>query len=299
MMFICLYVSGQENRTSPAPDTVKKKTVFTFAALYGSDVNYYGQTAAVKMPYALGYASVKFPGGLYLSGQTYKLVNNAESGLSGLTLSAGYDFDIVSNLSGNLNYSRSFYPANSQFLQSANADMASAGLSYDWTAITTDLTADYAFDDGGALYTTFNIGKYIDLGLSLSSKDYLTLEPSIELVAGTQRFTETVTESSGNSTGDQNVYDPVGGLLKPKQGSNQGRGNQIVNRVIPGSKPGEQTVVTSTSFDLMAYNFTLPLAYNRARYTIEASYQGAIPTKAISDSPKLQSFFNLGFYYSF
>ncbi len=255
------------NKSNTAIDTTeKKKTSLTLAALYGSNITYYGQTSSQTLPFALGYAKLSFPTGLYLAGQTYKLLNS-EPGISGAAVTVGYGFNLSKKLSGDLNYSRSFYPDSSQLLQSANQDVASASLNYDWQWLTTGLTADYAIGSESAFYTTFNVSKYIDLGLSFSSKDYLTLEPSFEIIGGTQRF---------------EIPAPKKALL-----------SDVIGR---GKK---QRTITTTEFDLIAYNFTLPLAYNRAKYSFEASYQGTVLSRSISDSQKLQSFFNLGFYYTF
>ncbi|MFD2164435.1 hypothetical protein ACFSJU_18665 [Paradesertivirga mongoliensis] len=296
LIILLLSIAFSAPAQNAADTTEAPKTSITLATLYSSNVNYYGQTSTQKLPYVLGYAAVKFPSGIWLSGQTYKLLN-AESGISGLGLSLGYDFNLSKNLTGSLSYGRSFYPDSSQLLQSINDDMASASLDYHWKWLTTGLTADYGFGDGGVLYTTFNASKIVDLGLSLSSKDYFTFEPVIEVIGGTQRFySESETQDSGSQNEEQN-----GGLVdldriigkngKPLPGNRKGN--------IPGSKEGEGTVVATTSFNVVAYNFTLPIVYNRANYSIEASYQGSVLSKSVSDSQKIQSFFNLGFYYMF
>lgn len=277
-LLLAVSSSMAQTRTDTKIDTVEKpKTSLTLATLYSSNVSYYGQTSAEKLPYVLGYAALKFPTGLWLSGQTYKLLT-AKPGISGLSLSAGYDFDLSTKWSGSLSYSRSFYPDSSQLLQSANTDMASAGLTYDGKWLTTGLTADYALGDTSALYASFKASKYIDLGLSLSPKDYFTLEPSVEVIGGTQRF-QVPGQESGNGRGNSlPVLDPVFGTQKGKTPKN----------------------VTTTTFAILAYNFTLPLAYNRANYSLEASYQGSVlSSQADNTSQKLQSFFNLGFYYTF
>lgn len=281
--------NGVDTDTTEAP-----KTAITLATLYSSNVNYYGQTSTQKLPYVLGYASIKFPAGIWLSGQTYKLLNS-EPGISGLSVSLGYDFNLSKNLTGSLSYGRSFYPDSSQLLQSINDDMASASLDYDWKWLSTGLTADYGFGDGGVLYTTLNASKIVDLGLSLSSKDYFTFEPVVEVIGGTQRFySETETQEDNSQP-----QEPDGGGLGRIIGKNGKLFPGTPKGNIPGSKEGEGTVVATTTFNVLAYNFTLPIVYNRSNYSIEASYQGSILSKSISDSQKIQSFFNLGFYYMF
>ncbi|MBC7916152.1 MAG: hypothetical protein H7Y07_18765, partial [Pyrinomonadaceae bacterium] len=153
-------------------------------------------------------------------------------------------------------------------------NMASASLSYDWKVFNTGLNADYAIDDESALYMTFNISKSLDLG-SLGAKDYISLEPTFQLAGATQRITTTE-------------------VIPPPQ-----RGGFLPLPLSKKARKPQYREVTTTSFDLLSYNLKLPLAYNRANYAIEATYQGSVLSKAASDSQKIRSFFNLGFYYIF
>jgi hypothetical protein len=303
----------QSNTTSDT--TEKAKASLRLGALYSSNISYYGQTAAKRLPYTFGYVQLFLRNGLYLTAQTYKLLNS-ESGISGAGLTAGYSFDLSKSLSGTLSYGRSFYPDSSRLFQSVNQDVASASLSYDWQWLTTRLDADYALGSESAFYSTFNLSKYIDLGLSFSSKDYLTLEPSIEIVGGTQRFfpSSAIDEDedspsstplipslssngiskSDNKINPRRVVKAIGENVKVR---GKGMGKKITE--IRAKDDQSSTTVTSAPFGLLAYSFNLPLVYNRAKYTLEVAYQGIIPTKSSGNPQKLQSFFNLGFNYTF
>lgn len=257
--------------------TESKKTHLSLATIYSSNVNYYGQTASSAQPYVLGNASLSFPTGISLSAQTYKLLNSAESGLSATTLTLGYDVDLSKKLVAGFSYSHSFYPQNSELLQSTNTDFISAALSYNGNFLTSALSADYSPGKENVFYSTLSLSKDIDLGISLSSKDYFSLKPSVDVVGGTQRFNDTVFTKP-----------PANVPLKEK----------IKRFIADGNNPNAK-VVSSTTFNVLTYNFTLQLAYNRANYSVEVSYQGAVASKAVSDSRKIQSFFSLGFYYIF
>ncbi|HEX8378825.1 MAG TPA: hypothetical protein VF602_13490 [Pedobacter sp.] len=288
--------TAQSNTTSDT--TEKAKTSLRLGALYSSNISYYGQTAAERLPYTFGYAQLFLRNGLYLTAQTYKLLNS-ESGISGAGLTAGYSFDLSKSLSGTLSYGRSFYPDSSRLFQSVNQDVASASLNYDWQWLTTRLDADYALGSESAFYSTFNLSKYIDLGLSFSSKDYLTLEPSIEIVGGTQRFPETKSIQKDDDSGIGLPQLPPKPPKKGDKAEKNGRGLGIITGQLPGPNEQSSTTVISAPFGLLAYSFNLPLAYNRANYTLEVTYQGIVPAKSSGNSQKLQSFFNLGFNYTF
>jgi len=260
-------------------DTLQaKKPALTLAAIYSSDASYYGQTISERLPYILAHAGVKLPGGFFLSAGAYKLIN-VGSGISGVDLTAGYEFKLSQNLSSAISYSRSFYPDSSLFLQSTNLNTFSGELNYDWSWLTTGVNADYIPGEKGALFLSFNASKSIELA-SFSHNDYISFDPSFSVVGSTQRIsiTEQVPSSTSGGKG--------GGVVRlPFNKNNQ--------------KPQYRTV-EKTSFNLLSYNLKLPLAYNRTNYTFEVAYQGTLGSNTIeSTSNTPRSFFSMGFYYMF
>ena len=281
-LLIALFLVGFSalaQKTTSADTAETPKTSLSLASIYASDANYYGQTSVDRLPYVLANATLNFPSGFFLSAGAYKLINIG-SGVSGIDLSAGFDFKLSRNLSSSLSFSRSFFPDSSLFLQSANLNMASGSLNYDWQWLNTGLYVDYAIGDQSALFTTFNVSKLLDLG-SITAKDYISFEPSVEIVGGTQRIT-TTEEMPRNGGGGGG---PLGKLIN-----------------LPGNdnRPPQYREISSNSFDLLSYNLKLPVAYNRANYAVEATYQGSILSNKVEGaSQKPRSFLYLGFYYMF
>jgi hypothetical protein len=66
-MIVALNVKAQQ-------DSLKKTTI-TLAAIYSSNISYYGQVTNEKLPYILANATVRFPIGLYICRivQTFQL----------------------------------------------------------------------------------------------------------------------------------------------------------------------------------------------------------------------------------
>ncbi|MBC7912929.1 MAG: hypothetical protein H7Y07_02300, partial [Pyrinomonadaceae bacterium] len=223
-----------------ADSTEKTKTSLSLASIYASDASYYGQTASERLPYVLANASLNFASGFFISAGAYKLITIG-SGISGIDLSAGFDFKLTKKLSSSISYTRSFFPDSSLLLQSTNVNMASASLSYDWKVFNTGLNVDYAIGDENALYMTFNISKSLDLG-SIGAKDYISIEPTFQLAGATQRITTTE-------------------VIPPPQ-----RGGFLPLPLSKKARKPQYREVTETSFDLLSYNLKLPLAYNRANY---------------------------------
>lgn len=252
-----------------------KRSSLTLAAIYGNTANYYGQSTEEKLPYVLSYAGYRLKSGFYVSATALKLVNYG-GGISAVDLSGGFDFSISENLDADLSYTRSFYQKNSPLLQTSNENNLSGSLNYDFNIFTSGLRADYAFGSQSDAFLTFSNSKSIDLGSLFSDKDYVSLDLSVDVIAGTSRYYETYTVEKQRRQG----------LLDP-----------FFPRPTPGT---ETTTVENTSFDIMSYGITLPIAYNRANYSLEASYQASMLGKKFAEeSNKPRSFFNLSVYYQF
>lgn len=276
---ICGLCRAQEENTAAAVDSSEApRSTFTIGASYANNASYYGQKALEQTPYAAVVASYRHKSGLYATAMAYRLLHDTQTLASASSLGTGYAFNLGKRLSADLSYSHTFYPALSPFLQAANADNASIGLTYtNWLAFT--LGADYAFGKTNDVFVTAGIGKMISLG-SVSEKDLITINPAIDVSAGTQRFYETyVTE--------KNLRDSLLGILPlPIPGQ-------------PASTP-TTTTKTTTSFDILSYNLKLPLAYNRAHYMLELAYQlSLLSNHAQTGAGQANSFITASFYYQF
>ncbi|HEY0769124.1 MAG TPA: hypothetical protein VGD31_02235 [Sphingobacteriaceae bacterium] len=251
-----------------------KTSSLTLAAIYGNTANYYGQSTDEKLPYMLSYAGYRLKSGFYISASALKLLYYG-NGISAIDLSGGFNFNLSENLEADLSYTRSFYEKNSPLLQTANENTLSGVLNYDFNVFKTGLSADYVFGNQSDVFLSFNSSKLIDLG-SITEKDYISLEPSVSIIGGSSRYYETYTVERKRRQG---LFDPL--FPKPQPQT-------------------ETTTVETTSFDIMSYGLTLPIAYNRANYSLEASYQASFLGKKFSEgSNKPRSFFNLSVYYQF
>lgn len=275
----------EASATSTESQDSSKLSIFTIGLSYGNTANYYGQTTAEKLPYGSADISYRSKTGLWAAASAIKLINTG-SGLSELDLSAGYDFDITRHLAGSLSYSRYFFEENSPLIQSINPNAVSAGVSYDWNWFNSTLYGDYLF---GPIQTDFFLtmghSKLINLGSLFSRSDYLTVEPSIYLMAGTLVAYEAQTTEQGSGGGIRGrIRKRVQDLPLPGNGS---QGNRTT------------TYVETSQFNLLTTAFKIPLAYNRPHYSLEGSYQLSLPNNSSGLDAKSQSFFTVGFYYLF
>ena len=257
-------------------DSTKTKSTFTIGTVYANNASYYGQKAQEKTPYAAVAATYRLKSGFYFSGLAYKLLNDNTSTVSASSLGAGINIKLAPKLSTDLSYSHSFYPALSPLLQAGNPDNASVAIIYQsWLNV--GITGDYAFGKTNDEFVTGAISKSINL-FSIGKKDIVTINPSADIVAGTQHFYQTyVTEKK--------VRDSLLGIIPILGG---------------GSTQSSSNTVAKTSFDILSYNFKLPLAYNRSHYVVEAAYQlSVLSSKAQTGAGKTNSFATLSFYYQF
>lgn len=256
-----------------------KKARTTLAALYSSNVSYYGQATEERLPYLLVNATVRFPAGFYLSAGSYKLLNYG-SGISEMDIGAGFDHDFNDKLNAGIAYTRSFFPENSPLLQAANENNVNVSLKYEWSWIKSSLSTDYAFGKENDVFISLSHSKEIRVGSLFNEKNLLSLEPAIEVVAGTRHFYETYT------------------LEKSNRDKAKGKGKIPFSPGNPNSTI--TTTVASESFNLLSYNFKLPLSLSRANYMAELCYQLSVlgPNSEAELRPR-QSLFSLAFYYQF
>lgn len=264
----------------PNSDSVTKRSTLTLGTSYSNNANYYGQRAVEKMPYLLGFASWKHHSGFYVSGMGYKLLNDTVGVVSASAFGAGIAFQPGKKVSADLSYSHTFYPSGSPFLQAANANNVSASLTFEnW--LTTTANVDYAFGKTNDVFVSLGMGKFINIGSFLSPADFVSFTPSAEIVGGTRHFYQSYITQ-------KRLRDSIAGLPLPLLGD---------------TDENQTTSVTSkksTSFDLLTYNFKLPLAYNRASYQIEVAYQLSVLSKKTAPATgRTNAFFTASFYYQF
>jgi hypothetical protein len=151
---------------------------------------------------------------------------------------------------------------------------------YSWSWLKSSFSTDYAFGKQNDIFLSLTHSKEISIGSLFNEKNALSLEPAIELVAGTRHFYETYTTTKNNR-------DNANG--KGKSPVSPGNSNSTITTTVPAD-----------SFNLLSYNFKLPLSLSRANYLAEISYQLSIlGPKAEAELKSQQSFFGLAFYYQF
>lgn len=263
---------------STASDSAAKKSTLTLGAVYANNASYYGQKSEERTPYTAVAVTYKLKCGIYFSSLAYKLLNEPRSLISASSLGGGVTGKLGKRFSADLSYSHSFYAAYSPLLQAANPDNASLTASYE-KRLKMSVTGDYAMGKTSDAFVTAAVSRTFNL-FSITRKDIVILNPSIDAVAGTQHFYQTYLRQ-------QKIRDSLfGTILNPITGGS------------PEQSPTE--TVSTTAFNLLTYNLKLPLTYNRAHYAIEANYQlSLLLPPARNGRQTMNSFFSCAFYYQF
>jgi hypothetical protein len=277
---ICLLICLQTCRLmAQTDDADTSKTTLTLAAIYSNNVSYYGQSTAEKLPYVLVNATARLSMGLYFSAGAYKLLNIG-GGVSETDLGIGYEHNFTENFNADISYMRSIFPNNSPLLQAANTNNVNLTLGYNWPWFKSSLSADYAFGQENDFFLGITNSKGISLGTLFDDEDEVSIEPAIEIVSGTQHFYTSYQEEKIKRNNGKG------------KGANNGSGNP--------NGGGEIINIPKTSFNLLTYNFKLPLAYSRSSYLAELAYQfSLLSSQAITEAKKQQSFISLSLYYQF
>jgi hypothetical protein len=258
-------------------DSVQKTTSTTLALLYNSNISYYGQATADKFPYLLANATVRFPIGIYLSAGGYQLLNYGPA-LSEADLGIGYERTFKEKWNASVAYTRSFFPTNSPLLAAANSNNINLSIAYAGSFLKNTVDVDYAFGKEQDVFITLTNSKEFELGTLFNEKNLISIAPAIEVVAGTRHFYETyvIAEEKRNN------------------GKGKGAGNAPINTTT------STNYIEKDSFNLLSYNFKIPLSFSRASYLIEANYQFSILGKKADANLRSQySIFGFACYYQF
>lgn len=263
-------------------DTVTRKQSLSAGVSVGSDAQFFGRTGPVKYPFWSADMIYNAKSGFFVYGSIYKvftsqpLIDETDAG-------AGYLYRLSPKFTGNISYTRFFFSRDALVIKSASANDINFSNSYDWKILKSNVTFDYLFGRESDFFMTINNSKYFETNWSIfDDKDYLSFNPGISLIFGTQNFVQQYASSHPGK------YDHNYGLVH----------NDDVFLQPPPIFP--QYAAYDSEFHMLNYSFKLPIAYNRPHYTIEFAYKYSVPfnIEGIFNNRR-ESFYNLTFYYVF
>ncbi len=268
--------SGRPGRITADTDTIIRKRSASVGVSYGSDASFFGRTGPVRYPFLNANAIYNTKSGIFAYGSAYKVLGSIPT-VDEVDLGGGYFYHFFPRFEGNFSYTKFIFDRNALIIKSASSNDINLNNSYNWKYFKTSVILDYLFGQSDDFFVTFITSKYIETSWGIfDDKDYLSFNPSINIILGTQNF---VQKYAINHPGrfDNDADD----FLGPPVGS-------------------RKNAERNSEFNALNYSFKIPIAYNRPHYTFEFTYRYSIPVnvEGILKNHK-ESFYNLTFYYVF
>ncbi|MEX2232106.1 MAG: hypothetical protein WD824_08100 [Cyclobacteriaceae bacterium] len=255
--------------------TTKKTRTLFFGLTYGSNSSFLGRYQARILPYYSADISYKNKTGLFLSFLAYD-INNSITFLDEVDVMAGWNVDLSKRVDASVFYTRYFFTESSELIKASVANTASASLGLDWGLLYSKITGYYIFGPTHDFFLVIDNSRYIEFPPIFRKDDYLALDPKITIITGTQTFVDTHYINQGTP------------LIRPgngRPGGNPGSG---------GSTRPATTETSQTIFNVLSYEFSLPVSYNTGKFSFEITGRYSIPVNLLEGDTSAPQFFFTG-----
>jgi len=266
------YFAYPINRPACDTDTVVRKRSISAGVNYGSDDNFFGRTGPIRYPFVSTDVIYNTKEGFFVYGSALKLLGYPTLE-DEIDLGGGYSYRLSHKYKGSISYNRFIFSNNERVIESATSNDVNWKNTFDWKIVQSTVLFDYLFGKSSDFFSTYSISKYIETSWNVfNDKDYLTFNPGISTILGTQNFVQTYSLDHDSQTAANNIV-----IFGPNHVPyNNGR------------------------FNVLNYSFKMPIAYNMPHYTFEFSYKYSIPVNVEGAlMNKRESFYNLTFFYLF
>ncbi|GAA4941128.1 hypothetical protein GCM10023314_12600 [Algibacter agarivorans] len=246
-------VFGQDNSETNLQIKDKVPSYFSLSLGFINDAVFLGRKDSISAPYLYPSISYYNKSGFYATGSFSYLTKSNESRIDLFLGTVGYDF-AIKKFDGDISFTKYFFNSDSyNVIAEVEADIT-AMFSYDFNIINLAASAT----------TFFNTNGKVDIILSSEiSHDFITKNQKIQ-----------ISPTIGVFFGSQNFYEEyyINTRLGSRKGSGSGHGTG-------GTTITETTVVLNESekFDLMAFEFSLPIWYIHKPFAITFLPVWAIP----------------------
>jgi len=253
LLFLLLNVQvfGQEEKKADP-----NNSYLTVAVNYISDAVFMGRKDSISAPYLYPSLLYHHKSGLYAKGSLSYLTKSDESRVDLYLLTAGIDFNIK-NFYGDLSATKYFFNDKSYTVISGVEADITANLLYDFKIVNLSVAASAYFSENST--SDFFLSSEI-------SHDFTTSDNSFQ-----------ISPTAGVYLGSQNFYEQyyIYNRFGSRSGSGHGNGSSG-----SGGEPiitTEIVMTESEKFDIMAYEFSLPMYFTNNSFTFSFLPVLAIP----------------------
>jgi hypothetical protein len=253
-------------------DTIIRKKSISVGLNFGSDAMFFGRTGPIRYPFYSADVVYNTKQGFFVYGSVLRLIGYRTS-IDEIDIGGGYLYRPSKKFSGSISYTRFIFNKEQRIIESATNNDINFKNAYNWGPFKSTVILDYLFGRSNDFFVTISQSKYFEPNWRLfSNNDYITLNPSISMILGTQNFVQTYNLDHQTRLISANIFQNT---YSPYQ-FNNGR------------------------FNALNYSFKVPIAYNRPHYTFEFAYKYSIPVNVEGTlRNRRESFYNLTFYYLF
>ncbi len=253
-------------------DTIIRKRSISVGFNFGSDAMFFGRTGPIRYPFYSADVVYNTKQGFFAYGSLLRLIGYRTT-IDEIDIGGGYLYRPSKKFSGSVSYTRFIFNKEQRIIESATNNDINLKNAYNWGPFKSTVILDYLFGRSNDFFVTISQSKYFEPNWRLfSNNDYITFNPSISMILGTQNFVQTYALDHQTRFVAANIYKND---YSPYQ-YNNGR------------------------FNALNYSFKLPIAYNRPHYTFEFAYKYSIPVNVEGTlRNRRESFYNLTFYYLF
>jgi hypothetical protein len=233
-----------------------EKSHFIIGVACNSALNYYGRVDSLKSSGIYPFIGVTFKSGIYLTSTFVFTHNGLGTKYAATLLDAGYNFTSKNgHWAGALSASRYLYRSNTDLVQSAVKEVVSASLTNLNKIVNITLGGNTKFSDQADIGLQAGLDHTIRF-THIFGKDVIVLDPSANLYAGTQHFTQSY-------------------LLQK---------NYLF---LPAGE--EQITTNSSQFNILAYEFSMPVVYAYKKFNLILTPAYVLPENILSipDQPSL------------
>ncbi|TSJ40378.1 hypothetical protein FO440_11505 [Mucilaginibacter corticis] len=254
-------------------DTIIRKQSLSVGINYGSDAMFFGRTGPITYPFFSTDVVYNTKAGFFIYGSALRLIGYRTS-VDEVDVGGGYLYRPSKKFSGSISYNRFIFNKEERIIESATSNDVNWKNSMDWKPFKSTVILDYLFGKSSDFFLTLTQSKYFETkGNIFSDDDYLSFNPGISAIIGTQNFVQRYSLDHQDRFDADNIY---------KYG------------------PGAPSNFNNGRLNMLNYSFKLPIAYNRPHYTFEFSYKYSIPVNVEGAlENKHESFFNASFFYIF
>ncbi len=268
------YDSTAKMKSDTTQPVVKEASV-SAGVSYGSDVQFFGRTGPIKYPFVSADAIYNTKNGFFLYTYGVKILGYNPM-FDEIDLGGGYFYHYTKQFTGTISYTHFFFNRDAaQVIKSASSNDINWKNTYDFKLFKLNAITDYLFGQEDDIFLTLNATKHFESKFSIfDDKDYLTLDPTVSAITGTQNFVQRYTTDHAYRLDLDDIH-----ADNPETARFAG---------------------DNSDFNMLNYSIKIPVAYNRPHYTLEFAYKYSIPVNVEGLLKNHhESFYYLTFFYVF